>query len=357
MSENNKSKENQKRQFDEDQYKMLLRCSEKKDMTEWNEWVKANKETPILLEGANFVKAHLKNADLVEAHLDGAYLSKAHFEDAKLLGVHLKNADLYEAHMDGADLYRAHLEGALLFGAHLDGALLKEANMKNVKAISANLKGGNFTNSNLEGAEIREAILTDAIFKSAIVDGKTLIWDCTESEKTDFTGVGLDSARINPILKERLKGNIRKIKWMDYWRAKRFRRLPVWLFWQISDYGRSTTQIAKWFIASALYFALLYYVLCLGDFYYFSDASDPGIISGLFMFEQGPIDYLTLMIRSVYFSIVTMTTLGFGDMKAYPYSNWGHICLIFQALLGYGLLGALVTRFAVLFTSSGPSQY
>ena len=38
MSENNKSKENQKRQFGEEQYQMLLCCSGKEDITEWNEW-------------------------------------------------------------------------------------------------------------------------------------------------------------------------------------------------------------------------------------------------------------------------------------------------------------------------------
>ena len=76
MSENNESKENQKRQFDEEQYKMLLRCSEKKDMTEWNEWRKANEKTPILLEGANLRGAHLEGAISCGAHLEGAKLMR-----------------------------------------------------------------------------------------------------------------------------------------------------------------------------------------------------------------------------------------------------------------------------------------
>ena len=33
----------------------------------------------------------------------------------------------------------------------------------------------------------------------------------------------------------------------------------------------------------------------------------------------------------------------------------GHILLTFQVILGYVLLGALVTRFAVLFTAGGPA--
>ena len=61
------------------------------------------------------------------------------------------------------------------------------------------------------------------------------------------------------------------------------------------------------------------------------------------------------LIRPIYFSIVTMTTLGFGDMYANKGSIVGHVLLILQVILGYVLLGALVTRFAVLFTAGGPA--
>ena len=50
-----------------------------------------------------------------------------------------------------------------------------------------------------------------------------------------------------------------------------------------------------------------------------------------------------------------MTTLGFGDIYAHPTSFWGHLLLTLQVLLGYVLLAALVTRFAVLFTAGGPA--
>ena len=62
-----------------------------------------------------------------------------------------------------------------------------------------------------------------------------------------------------------------------------------------------------------------------------------------------------LVARPVYFSIVTMTTLGFGDMYANKGSIAGHVILAVQVILGYVLLGALVTRFAVLFTAGGPA--
>ena len=50
-----------------------------------------------------------------------------------------------------------------------------------------------------------------------------------------------------------------------------------------------------------------------------------------------------------------MTTLGFGDIAANPDSWTGQTLLMIQVILGYVLLGALVTRFAVLFTAGGPA--
>ena len=38
MEESNKRQDGEKRRFSQEQYEMLLRRSEKKDMTEWNEW-------------------------------------------------------------------------------------------------------------------------------------------------------------------------------------------------------------------------------------------------------------------------------------------------------------------------------
>ena len=59
--------------------------------------------------------------------------------------------------------------------------------------------------------------------------------------------------------------------------------------------------------------------------------------------------------HALYFSVVTMTTLGFGDIAANPDSWLGQTLLMFQVILGYVLMGALVTRFAVLFTAGGPA--
>ena len=78
----------------------------------------------------------------------------------------------------------------------------------------------------------------------------------------------------------------------------------------------------------------------------------PGWLSGL-NDAGGP----SSAIHALYFSVVTMTTLGFGDIHANPASWQGQMLLMVQVIFGYILLGALITRLAVLFTAGGPAGH
>ena len=106
----------------------------------------------------------------------------------------------------------------------------------------------------------------------------------------------------------------------------------------------------------AICFAMVYYIWGAIDYYVFNVTRHPGIVANLFIDQQNPVTCWLVPLRSFYFSIVTMTTLGFGDMYANTNNYWlavlcGHLLLGLQVLMGYCLLGALVTRFAVLFKS------
>ena len=92
--------ERKEKQFDESQYEILIGCSDKGDLTQWNEWRENNQKVSILLEGANFFSANLEGADLCKANLAGA---------------NLRNVNLA-----GADLWKANLKGAKLIAAIVD---------------------------------------------------------------------------------------------------------------------------------------------------------------------------------------------------------------------------------------------
>ena len=162
--------EKKEKQFDESQYEILIECSDKGDLTEWNEWRENNQKVSILLEGAN-----LAGADLWKANLAGA----------NLRNVNLAGADLWNANLKSTDLWNANLKGAELIGANL-----ASADLRNV-----NLAGADLWNANLKGAK----------FLAAIVDSQTFIWGCDFDKQTVITGKGLYSAKIEPRLKESLK--------------------------------------------------------------------------------------------------------------------------------------------------------
>jgi len=205
------------RRFSQEQYDMLIRCSEKKDITEWNKWREEHKGESVLLEGANFEETQLTDADLTGAHLEEAILYKAHLEGADLRLALLKEATFWEADLKGAKLNYAHLERAKLDNGHLEKTAFEEAH----------LEGATFYKANLEGAN----------FKMAIVDGSTLVWDCVVDRDTDSHGVGLGGARIDPETKQLLEYNIRRRNWEDWYKTHSKVGWLVKSLWWISDYG------------------------------------------------------------------------------------------------------------------------
>ena len=302
-----------KRKYSQEQYEILNRCNAEQDMSMWNHWRKENPQEAVLLEGASLWHAYLKGADL-----RGAYLIGADLRDANLGGAELRGACLWEAKLQQTNLRRAFLQGADLRRA------------------------------NLQGTEFGGAKLQEADFSRAIVDGETLIWDCEIDKKTKFEGVGLDSMRIYPETKQLLEYNIRRINWKVWYEKHEKLKWLVEPFWLMSDYGMSTKWIAFTFLGLALVFANIYY--------HWARLAPPGIIENLLVDRNGvDVQWWLVPLRTLYFSIVTQTTLGFGDMYARAQSICGHILLSLQVILGYVLLGALVTRFAVLFTAGGPA--
>ena len=387
----------------EKQYNRLRECSEKKDLSEWNKWnphtayVYTGKriylagadlenfflEEAILvnadLRGAIFIGTNLKRAHLDNADLEEAYMNSSPcFDNASLHGANLKNAFLGPATFRNADLFGANLENTEI-GAHGDftEAVLKRANLKNSKCSAVNFHKANFWETKLEGANLYKCDIRSVNFQRAITDSTTVFYQCNIDFDTDFRCVPLDGVGIDSTTKRILKYNIRRKNWNDwYWRTtydsekKIFKKydskkqtytrmlekllrqigiFPVRVFWGLSDYGESTLRIIIVFLASIIIFALFYS-------HAFSKR-DPGYIKNLYDFgkvsSNGP-SRKAIIVRSIYFSVVTMTTLGLGDMHAKPSNAKGQIFVSLQVIWGYFLLGAIITRLGILFTSGGP---
>ena len=295
------------------------------------------------LQKADLWQAHLQEATLRWAQLHKAVLSGAQLQMANLAGAELCKADLWQARLEKANLLAAQLQSANLQQAKLQDANLQEAQLQKANLIGARLQNATLKGANLKGANFSGTILLNTIF-SGVRDIDT---------RTDFSEANLSEAILSPELEVQLEYNIRRKYWSQWCRESRW--VYSWLvrlFWWSSDYGTSSKRLIKVFAGLTVLFAAFYFPFpnCLVGLKYF-EVPQVGAPSSRAIIE---VHGWMLMIRSIYFSIITMTTLGFGDVHAYPNSFWGHIVLSAQVLVGYFLLGALITRFGIMFTSKAP---
>ena len=314
---------------------MLKRCSDKKDMSEWNLWRKENPGAEIWLEGADLSEAYLEGVNLIKAHLSGAEILGARLGEALLTGAWLEETELQSAHLERANLQLTRLEGANLMGAYLAAA----------------------------------------VFIGAIVDSRTLILKCVIDENTDFTMVGLDVARVEPSLQTRLKANIRRIAWGKYCRSLRstwsgrIKAALIQLFWRISDHGSSTSKVLRHFFFITLVFSGMYAILDLVYpellmenntelvRYTYTNAETPTA----FLYSHAWANVSLWYLQIWCFTVGTMMTLGFGGIgvSISPSTPWlvsfaGLTLVTLNLMLGYFLLAVFVTRIGIMFQSIGP---
>lgn len=165
-----------------EQYAMLLRCSERKDMAEWNAWRRSNHDVEVHLQGADFTNAYCRNADFGSAHFEGADFTGAHCEGADFKCAHFEGATFWYAHCEGANFYWTNCEWTHFDWAHCEGAVFKCAHFENAQFDFAHFERMNSWNAHFEGADFKCAHFEDANF------------DCAHCEKADFHGAYCEGA-------------------------------------------------------------------------------------------------------------------------------------------------------------------
>ena len=285
------------------------------------------------LSGADLSEADLAGARLAEAVLRGAKLRGADLRGAtldasELLGADLREARLWEcraqgagfggADLGGAQLMSAVLANATLSHARLEGADLRVADLSGVRLHEADLGGADLAGAKLAGAELVQTRVAGANFRDADLRGARLAhlvgfddaeWLGVDIRDGDFRG-GLQVRRL--ILDENFLYEFRTRSRTHHW---------IYSLWRItSDCGRSFGRWALFSLAIILFFAVCYGFVAID----FGDHPTP--------------------LSPLYFSVVTLTTLGYGD--AVPASMAAQCVAMLQVVTGYFALGGLLSIFA-----------
>ena len=300
------------------------------------------------LRGINLVKEDLQGLDLSRYDLSGAELSETRLDGANLSFACLK----------GAQLYRASLDGTELLSADLSGANLDECKAEKAGFGGTDLTGATLVNTKLSGATFSQAKVHDADFRAAILDGSRFrqsdlthasfarahMKSCDLEESTvdhaEFLDTDLRSARFKRITGYEsanwIGTDIRDVDFCGAYMIRRYimdenylyefrnrnrlTRVLYIIWWATSDCGQSFVRWALWTLLVTALFGLAYSMV--------------------------DIDYGAhqTAISAFYFSVVTLTTLGYGDVL--PASGVAQALAIIEVFMGYIALGGLLSIFA-----------
>ena len=292
----------------------------------------------------------LSGANLAGADLRGADLSRANLTKANLIGAKLEGATLFHATLDKAELLNADLRGADLTQASAVGAGFGGANLEGANLFNCTLTGASFTQSNLRGADVRTADLTGARLRECCLHGTDLSQSVlreTDLSKSAVTAASFQNADLRESRLSGLRGGIpRELDRSRCLQRRLLRRLSgptthprpelprgvphaelhdrghlLDLGGATSDCGRSFVRWGLWTATLAVAFALIYPYLEI----------DLG---------GRPDNWMT----TIYFSVVTLTTLGYGDIV--PTSALARLVVLAEVIIGYVMLGGLLGIFA-----------
>jgi len=310
----------------------------------WNKWREDNPDALIDLNNAKLMHMDLENANLAEADLKKANLSFTNFKNANFAFSNLENAVFSFANFEGASFSGAHLENAYLEDANLVGARLPGANLKNAKLANSNLKNAYLVDANLEGTILNAVNFRNANLSSVTFDQKVL-WDLAKA--TRFNLKKLWDQRDNILLdttirckgvnaatcygSQQFKLFLQDQDFLEEFLEKKWGKNIFFIWWILADCGRSLGRWAGWSFLLALLFAFFFWHLG-------PDSFDT---------EHLEFNFLNMF----YYSVVTFTTLGFGDII--PKTTTAAMCVTIEVILGYVMLGGLITIFASKLSRRG----
>lgn len=267
------------------------------------------------LTGALLFKADLSGCEFFETNLSGVDATGANFDQSNMTEAKLVRTGLGYASFNKTTLFTANLSGATLTGANFVDADLRMAKLTNARLRETVLKNTDLTGALVNGADLCDADVTGAEFRDTNLKNSRLRGIKGYEEAR---WIGVDIREINFAGAYRVRRVIVDQNYLDEFRHQdSLHEVLYYIWWFTSDCGRSLGRWALLIAAQILLFAGIYSFL---------------------EFDYGP--YLTRF-STIYFSVVTMTTLGFGDVV--PKSMVAQVVVSIQVLSGYIMLGGLLS--------------
>ncbi len=248
-----------------------------------------------MLDECEFMGSDLREADLNECSARRCGFGGADLSNASIINADLSDASFMHSKMVGADLRASNLENARLSDVDMTDAIFTRARL-----FKSDLKHSNVTRTNFELADMQGSRLL------GIKQFKTAMWIGVDIRDLDLRGAYLVRRYISD-----------ENYLFEFQAMSRLHRAIYLVWWATSDCGRSLLRWFVWITGLTLIFAAIY--------------------------TQMDIDYgdHATVFSPVYFSFITLTTVGYGDVA--PASLIAQIFVTLQAITGYMGLGGLLS--------------
>jgi len=227
----------------------------------------------------------------------------------------------------------------LLYYSNFSDTIFSSSNFANSDILysdfsNSTLDDCDFSNSNLTLSNFDDTYLEHSNFSSTWMSSVSFenadLGYIQYNRKTDFHNIDIGSVKgsSNPML----ISDIRKKQYLKHFKAKNTWNNIVYYIWLvISDCGQS---FSRWFVSSI--------VICLLFGFIYSSYPESFFLAN---------DRIPTGFTFYYFSVINFTTLGFGDIV--PKDLWGEIVVTIEVIVGYMMLGGLISIISTKFIPRG----
>ena len=259
------------------------------------------------------------------SHCDG--LHDTHFEYAELKDIDFTKANLTGSYFNCSKIYCSIIDSVSFAGANLTHTNFSKATINGADFSKATLK-----NNNLKRAKFRAVSFYKTAIRNVKITQRSIF---TKGTVVEDVLLGEDGSQIYD---ENFYFFLKRAQKID--RRRSDRRLSILLFNAVTDYGESYLRLFAFMIVIIIVFGFLYANYPIFDSFQswdnnlrFPDSLLPE--TNLIAFKNPS------WVDPYYFSVVTFTSLGYGD--AFPINVSGRICCMIESLLGVLMMGVFIT--------------
>ncbi|WP_342247419.1 pentapeptide repeat-containing protein [Pseudomonas sp. OTU5201] len=255
--------------------------------------------------------------------------------------VHRGSAVGYD--LSGSDLYRADLRGAHLFAINLRGASLMKADLRDANLHCADLRDANLLGVKLDGARLDNVVWGEQVqqerqARAARKAGqRELMFDLLQQAEEVYRNLrlhleqaGLFEQAGRFFYREMVMRRLQMPRWSGH-------RFFSWMVDLFCGYGEQPLRVVLFSVGFMLFFALLYFLAGIHH----------GDVPLAFSPDQDVLTNLMELAACMYFSVVTFTTLGYGDIAPLGLSR---PLAAFEAFVGSFTMALFVVVFVKKMT-------